>query len=41
MLKNPIEVQHLTSKDFGDTPFEKVILPLKTLDVLAAHLGKE
>ncbi len=38
MEKNPIEVQHLTSKDFENAPFEKVILPLGSLESHGPHL---
>jgi len=38
MKKNPIEVQHLNSGDFRTAPFEKVILPLGSLESHGAHL---
>ena len=38
MKKNPIEVQHLNSGDFRAAPFEKVILPLGSLESHGAHL---
>jgi len=38
MKKNPIEVQHLNSGDFRVGPFEKVILPLGSLESHGAHL---
>ena len=38
MKKNPLEVQHLTSADFAGAPFEKVILPLGSLESHGGHL---
>jgi len=38
MKKNPLEIQHLTSSDFKDSPFEKVILPLGSLEGHGGHL---
>jgi creatinine amidohydrolase len=38
MKKNPLEVQHLTSANFAATPFEKVILPLGSLESHGGHL---
>jgi creatinine amidohydrolase len=38
MNKNPIEVQHLSSADFARTPFDKVILPLGSLESHGGHL---
>ena len=38
MLKNPTEIQHLTAADFRTTPFEKVILPLGSLESHGSHL---
>ncbi len=38
MKKNPIEVQHLTAADFRQAPFEKVILPLGSLESHGGHL---
>ncbi len=38
MEKNPVEVQHLTSMDFRSAPFEKVILPLGSLESHGPHL---
>jgi creatinine amidohydrolase/Fe(II)-dependent formamide hydrolase-like protein len=32
MKKNPQEIQHLTAEDYRDDPFEKVILPLGSLE---------
>jgi creatinine amidohydrolase len=36
--KNSIEVQHLNAHDFRTAPFEKVILPLGSLESHGAHL---
>jgi creatinine amidohydrolase len=38
MKKNPIEVQHLNSADFARAPFDKVILPLGSLESHGGHL---
>lgn len=38
MEKNPIEVQHITSVDFRNAPFDKVILPLGSLESHGPHL---
>ena len=38
MKKNQIEVQHLNAGDFRQSPFEKVILPLGSLESHGAHL---
>ena len=38
MKKNPLEVQHLTSTDFKTAPFDKVILPLGSLESHGGHL---
>jgi len=38
MKKNPLEVQHLSSADFAAAPFEKVILPLGSLESHGGHL---
>ncbi len=38
MTKNPLEVQHLTSADFSRGPFDKVILPLGSLESHGGHL---
>ena len=38
MKKNPIEVQHLTSADFRQKPFDTVILPLGSLESHGGHL---
>ena len=38
MNKNPLEIQHLTAADFRQTPFEKVILPLGSLESHGGHL---
>jgi creatinine amidohydrolase len=38
MNKNPIEVQHLSSADFARGPFDKVILPLGSLESHGGHL---
>lgn len=38
MTKNPLEIQHLTAADFRQSPFEKVILPLGSLESHGAHL---
>ena len=38
MKKNPIEVQHITSTDFCNAPFDKVILPLGSLESHGPHL---
>jgi creatinine amidohydrolase len=38
MKKNSLEVQHLNAADFRKSPFEKVILPLGSLESHGAHL---
>jgi len=38
MKKNHLEIQHLTSADFARAPFEKVILPLGSLESHGGHL---
>jgi creatinine amidohydrolase len=38
MKKNPLEVQHLTGSDFKAAPFDKVILPLGSLESHGGHL---
>jgi creatinine amidohydrolase len=38
MKKNPLEIQHLSSEDFAASPFEKVILPLGSLESHGGHL---
>ena len=38
MNKNPIEVQHLNAADVASAPFDKVILPLGSLESHGAHL---
>jgi len=38
MNKNPLEVQHLTAADYKASPFEKVILPLGSLESHGPHL---
>jgi creatinine amidohydrolase len=38
MNKNPLEIQHLTAADFQTAPFEKVILPLGSLESHGPHL---
>ena len=38
MKKNPIEIQHLNAADFRQSPFEKVILPLGSLESHGGHL---
>ncbi len=38
MNKNPLEVQHLSPVDYRRSPFEKVILPLGSLESHGAHL---
>jgi creatinine amidohydrolase len=38
MKKNPLEIQHLTAADFRQSPFEKVILPLGSLESHGGHL---
>ncbi len=38
MKKNPLEIQHLSAADFRAAPFEKVILPLGSLESHGAHL---
>ncbi len=38
MKKNPLEVQHLNAGDFRTSPFEKVILPLGSLESHGPHL---
>jgi creatinine amidohydrolase len=38
MKKNPLEIQHLSASDFKATPFDKVILPLGSLESHGGHL---
>jgi creatinine amidohydrolase len=38
MKKNPLEIQHLTGSDFKAAPFDKVILPLGSLESHGGHL---
>ncbi len=38
MNKNPLEIQHLTAADFKAAPFEKIILPLGSLESHGGHL---
>jgi creatinine amidohydrolase len=38
MKKNPLEVQHLSAADYRQSPFEKVILPLGSLESHGPHL---
>ncbi len=38
MKKNPLEVQHLSAADWKRSPFEKVILPLGSLESHGGHL---
>ena len=38
MEKNPREIQHLTAADYAEDPFEKVILPLGSLESHGPHL---
>lgn len=38
MIKNELEIQHLTAADFKAQPFEKVILPLGSLESHGGHL---
>jgi len=38
MEKNPLEVQHWSAADFKEAPFEKVILPLGSLESHGPHL---
>jgi len=38
MKKNHLEIQHLTSYNFKESPFEKVILPLGSLESHGGHL---
>lgn len=38
MKKNPLEVQHLNAADFKASPFDKVILPLGSLESHGGHL---
>ncbi len=38
MTKNPYEIQHWNSADFKEHPFEKVILPLGSLESHGNHL---
>jgi len=38
MIKNQKEIQHLTSADFKKAPFDKVILPLGSLESHGGHL---
>ena len=38
MKKNPLEIQHLNGSDWKSSPFEKVILPLGSLESHGWHL---
>jgi creatinine amidohydrolase len=38
MKKNPLEIQHLSAADYRQSPFEKVILPLGSLESHGPHL---
>ena len=38
MKKNPLEIQHWSSADFAAAPFDKVILPLGSLESHGGHL---
>jgi creatinine amidohydrolase len=38
MTKNPLEIQHLSSADFAASRFDKVILPLGSLESHGGHL---
>lgn len=38
MEKNPLDIQHLTASDYQQAPFEKVILPLGSLESHGPHL---
>jgi creatinine amidohydrolase len=38
MTKNSLEIQHLSSADFAARPFDKVILPLGSLESHGGHL---
>ena len=38
MKKNPLEIQHITTFDYKASPFEKVILPLGSLESHGGHL---
>jgi creatinine amidohydrolase len=38
MKKNPLEIQHLNAADYRQSPFEKVILPLGSLESHGGHL---
>ncbi len=38
MKKNPLEIQHLSAGDYRQSPFEKVILPLGSLESHGPHL---
>ena len=38
MEKNPLEVQHLNAADYRNAPFDKVILPLGSLESHGDHL---
>jgi creatinine amidohydrolase len=38
MKKNPLEIQHLTASAYAAAPFEKVILPLGSLESHGGHL---
>jgi creatinine amidohydrolase len=38
MKKNPLEIQHLTTSDYKAAPFDKVILPLGSLESHGGHL---
>ena len=38
MTKNPLEIQHWNAADFQERPFDKVILPLGSLESHGGHL---
>lgn len=38
MEKDPLEIQHLTAADYAQNPFEKVILPLGSLESHGPHM---
>ncbi|MCC7567872.1 MAG: creatininase family protein, partial [Methanoregulaceae archaeon] len=38
MEKNALEIQHLTAADYRENPFEKVILPLGSLESHGPHM---
>jgi len=38
MKKNPLDIQHLTASAYAASPFEKVILPLGSLESHGGHL---